>query len=151
MKYIFIDIDGVLNTKSSWNIRYSIKRECVDNLAEIAIFTNARIVLVSTWKPGFEKEYDKCFPEIQKIRDILRDKCTDIYDKCPTLKGRTRNKEIERYRYFNDIEEDYVILDDDISLYEADSEEKGHVYQVNCETGLTKKDVDKISKIKPQV
>ena len=142
MKYIFLDIDGVLNTKSSWKIPYMINPTLVARLGKITEDTDGKIILTSTWKTGFEKELDTCTPQIKALRLKMQDCGYDIWDKCPELKGRTRDKEIERYLYFNPSDK-YVILDDDTSLYDV----KNNLLVVNCETGITEKDVEKAKKM----
>ena len=60
MKVVFLDIDGVLNDASS-RTRCGGYRGIDDgktkNLAKIIQQTGAKIVLVSTWKEGWEKVY----------------------------------------------------------------------------------------------
>ena len=60
MKVIFLDIDGVLNcqsSKSSCNAMLGIDDDKVRRLKEIIEKTNAKIVLISSWKNDWQKIY----------------------------------------------------------------------------------------------
>lgn len=138
-KYIFLDIDGVLNTKSSWTHMYHLDKDKVSILADAAKTAGTEIVLTSTWKNGFEKEYEECTPQIQKLRDMLKVYGMDVSDKTPDLRGRTRDKEIERFLYFHPADK-YVVIDDDSSLFEN----KKNLYLIDCNVGIQDKDVKKI-------
>ena len=140
-KAIFFDIDGVLNTKASWKIPYQLSDSCVEILAELARETKAELILSSTWKLGWNKEYEKCSEQIKSLINKLQKYDIVILGVTPNLKGRSRSKEIERSLYFQPYDS-YIILDDDVSLFE----DKSCLYEVNCETGLTRKDVEKIKK-----
>ena len=52
MKVIFLDIDGVLNYHGS----QIIDATCLSNLKNIVENTNAKIILISTWKQFFDEE-----------------------------------------------------------------------------------------------
>lgn len=59
MKVVFLDIDGVLNEKTSQSrcCGYrGIDDKKVKTLAKIVKATEAKIVLVSTWKEGWQRE-----------------------------------------------------------------------------------------------
>lgn len=57
-KYIFLDIDGVLNSqKTRVNDPKNIDRTLTKNLSVIVKATKAKIVLSSTWR--LEKEWKK--------------------------------------------------------------------------------------------
>ena len=47
MKYIFLDIDGVLNTQDSWIRLYQINQALVKRLSQVVEKTNAKIVDIS--------------------------------------------------------------------------------------------------------
>lgn len=60
MKVIFLDIDGVLNCQNSQSRcggYIGIDNDKVKRLRKIVEATNARIVLVSSWKSRWEREY----------------------------------------------------------------------------------------------
>ena len=59
MRIIFLDIDGVLNYQGS----QLIDEDCLNNLKYIIEKTNAKIVLISTWKQSFD---DEIFSELSE-------------------------------------------------------------------------------------
>lgn len=54
-KYIFLDIDGVLNSEHTWddNITDSISDQYLENLRHIVEKTDAKIILSSSWRIYF--------------------------------------------------------------------------------------------------
>lgn len=92
-------------------------------------------MLISTWKEGFNKDNNS--PQIQHLIDTLSIYGLTINDKTISVKGKTRQEEIEYYIRRNNIK-DYIILDDDISLYNDIS--KINIYIVDYHTGCTEKD-----------
>lgn len=105
-------------------------------------YSPIKIVLISTWKEGFNKDNNS--PQIQHLIDTLSIYGLTINDKTISVKGKTRQEEIEYYIRRNNIK-DYIILDDDISLYNDIS--KINIYIVDYHTGCTEKDNKKILKI----
>lgn len=51
MLYIFLDIDGVLNTSSEWKRMYTLNANCIKNFSEFVkrTKTEVRIVLTSSF------------------------------------------------------------------------------------------------------
>ena len=142
-KYIFLDIDGVLNTKRSWNTNYSLDLSKVRLLSKVVNNTNSKIVLTSTWKNGYDKEHpENSEPHIRKLLSVFRDNNIILVGTTPDLKGRSRDKEIERYLYFHPVDK-YIILDDDESIFDS----KKNLYLINYNIGLTEKDCKEIFKI----
>ena len=79
MKIIFLDIDGVLNcstTKEHCNLFRGIEDNKVALLKEIAIATNALIVLISSWKEHWQKESKLKFLQ-DELANYLDKKFTD--------------------------------------------------------------------------
>lgn len=65
MKVIFLDIDGVLNSRKydsvrNWNEQTDIDVSRLPLLGEIVAATGAEIVLSSTWRVHWEKEESLC-------------------------------------------------------------------------------------------
>lgn len=140
---IFLDIDGVLNASCDWTKPYTIREECLLNFAQLVKkMPSAKIVLTSSWKTGFcSSGSEDNLPQIASLEQKLARYGLHIHDKCPSLKGRTRDKEIERYLYFHP--EPYVIIDDDKKEYEK---QLLHTYFVNAKTGFSKKDIGGVLK-----
>ena len=88
MKIVFLDIDGVLNCQTS-NSRcgayIGIDNDKVKRLRKIVETTNARIVLVSSWRSGWERVYKDDQNELANYLDrklkrerlYILDKTTD--------------------------------------------------------------------------
>lgn len=152
---IFLDIDGVLNTSNSFNTKYEIREENVMLLGQLVDRLSGhgylpKIVLTSTWRLGFDRDYEKCSPQIQRLISKLAVHNLQIFDKTPIYKGKTRDMEIARYIKGYQLEKadfDYIILDDDDSVFDKDALKKLTFYNVNQNTGLSKPDIDKIVKM----
>lgn len=152
---IFLDVDGVLNTTNSRASLYEVKE---DNVKALKILVEklekkgyiAKLILSSTWRIGYEKDLDRCLPQIKRLVMELEEKGLSIYDKTPVFNEQTRDVEIQRYiRGYRLKKEDflYLILDDDVSVFDKETLKKLCFYRVNEKTGLTMTDVAKIMKL----
>ena len=134
---IFLDIDGVLNKKSQWKNMFSLDDVCIKEFCIFAKKINAKIVLTSTWKNGFVESKSKNNSlQIQKLEIYFTSYGLEIIGCTPTLPGRTRDKEIERYIYLNNVSE-YLVVDDDRLLFEKVNKS---FYFINPLKGFTSKD-----------
>lgn len=146
MKYIFLDVDGVLNTSASWVRKmYDINLSSVEVLAQICKKTKAEIVLTSSWKTGFYKRAaaSEWTPQIQALAKQFAKHNISIHDRTPDWKNKRRDEEITAFLDKNPASH-YVILDDDMTLFAPDTK---NLYHVNCTYGLTKYDIKPIVKI----
>lgn len=113
MKVIFLDVDGVLNSKD-WlednRVREenSVNPEKVKLLAEIVQNTNATVVLSSTWR------YIPEHPMLVHLTDILGQNGIKIHSFTPKLNG-DRPKEIKSWIENQSEEIRFISLDDDFS------------------------------------
>lgn len=124
MKVIFLDIDGVLNNRSTverFHGVYGIDEALLELFKRI---TGVKIVLSSTWRM-----YPK---HLKHVRSKL-----EIYDVTPQLCG-PRSKEIKAWLSNHEVT-DYVIIDDDI-----DASIEGHFFQTEWEYGLTEDIVNSV-------
>lgn len=154
MKVIFLDIDGVLNCRTSKS--YCHDDECglitgidsdkVKRLAKIVEATNAKIVLSSDWRVGWEKYYTTRKPSHAKYLDnhLKKKGNLTIFDKTPLSHGGYwRGEEILTYLRSHPDITNYVILDDiffeDFSIKEIEE----HLVLTNAEVGLADADVDR--------
>lgn len=138
MLYIFLDIDGVLNTSSEWKRMYSLNSNCIRNFAEFInkTKTEVRIVLTSSWRTGFSYN-QKSLPHIIALEQELAKYALKLYGKTPVSKDNSREKEIADYIDIYDVK-DYIIVDDDISLF---PNTKQRLYITDARTGFTTKDI----------
>ncbi len=132
MKVIFLDVDGVLNSKQDGN---TIKLRTDSHfrlLQYIVEATGARIVLSSSWRAGFAR-----------VKNILSDRLKEygleIMDSTPVLSGVScRGEEIRQWLSDNEQSvEKFVILDDDADMAEFT---ETNLVQTDSEVGLQEKD-----------
>ena len=126
MKVIFLDIDGVLNTKETYDNIYRthgflstmevpIDKFRLEYLKTIIDETDAKIVLSSSFRHFFIKQEDKLVPASikgKKLYDCFLKYGMDIYDVTP-INGYTREEEIKEWLINNEEVEDFIIIDDD--------------------------------------
>ena len=160
LKVVFLDIDGVLNSRES--LRRRSKLSCkriinideidypaepmVSNLNKILKETNARIVVSSTWRllhPVFDTATEKIKSlKSNSLESIFRN-CgiqARIMDITPNIKfGGHRGLDIEAWLKDNKVER-YVILDDTDEFFEN---QKPYFVQTTFEKGLTVELADK--------
>ncbi|MBO5287071.1 MAG: hypothetical protein J6B34_02995 [Clostridia bacterium] len=115
MKVIFLDIDGVLNSR-----RYDLTRGGDDGnidktrlplLKEIVDKTGAKIVLSTTWRTNWDKDESKLTEKGKELRSTLLEYGLEIYDKTPDIDLNERPKEIMAWLEKNEVD-GFVIIDD---------------------------------------
>lgn len=137
MRIIFFDVDGVLNQLQKWHI----DDNCVRLLSKL-VDKETKLVLISSWRSGLERNLSDCSPQVKKLRESLQKYGTDVIYK--TQKLGDRRKEVEDYLRGKHVDS-YIVLDDDKSEY---SSVKGiNFYEVSCKYGLTNSDIEKIRKV----
>lgn len=118
MKVIFLDIDGVCNnhhSRSRCQGYIGIDDDKVVLLKQIADATDAKIVLSSTWRLGYNKQGH----HLEKMAEYLKKKFAkqglSVYDVTPDFKhmGWKRGEEILDWLVKHPDVEKYVILDDE--------------------------------------
>lgn len=126
MKIIFLDVEGVLNTKETYERIYRIYGHTTMIDTEIDKFrlgylktiidnTGAKIVLSSSFRYFFTKEDDKLYPTSlkgKKLYDNFKRFGIEIYDITPTNMN-SREEQIKEWLLNNDDVESFVIIDDD--------------------------------------
>ncbi len=119
MKILFLDIDGVLNSRAYDRKRNLDEQTNIDEtrlplLKEIIDATDAKIVLSSTWRQHWDKDSNRCGVGGRYINRIFAKFGLAIYDKTPNLGiGALRRDEIQKW--LDDIDQDiesFVIIDD---------------------------------------
>lgn len=113
MKVIFLDVDGVLNSKD-WlennrvRTENNVNPEKVKLLAEIVKNTNATVVLSSTWR------YIPEHPMFSYLVDILGQNGIKIHSFTPKLEG-DRPKEIKAWIEKQTEKVQFISIEDDFS------------------------------------
>lgn len=137
---IALDIDGVLNTRTSGQV---IDRDCAENLDSILANTGARILLISSWR----KVVHNGDMTLDGFELALRMAGVGNARMGGTLGGgadrdSTRYQQIERWMRRNAHRAPLVILDD-----EQVGEPTDKLILVNPNTGLTREDASQAIEI----
>ena len=124
-KYIFLDIDGVLNSEHTLNescenmdqkIASIISDQLVKNLSYVVEKTDAKIILSSSWRVYFNENTKKPINLFALILLAALDKHNlEIHDMTPFIKGQFSNErglEIKTYIDKHNIK-NYVVIDDE--------------------------------------
>ena len=119
MKVIFLDIDGVLNSraydrKRNWNEQTDIDETRLPLIKEIVDATDAKIVLSSTWRQHWDKDPNCCDEDGRYINKTFAKFGLAIFDKTPDL-GITALRREEISKWLEETKQDiesFVIIDD---------------------------------------
>jgi hypothetical protein len=139
MKYVFLDIDGVLNAPGDKNLICDV----IDNyklelLKKLISKTNSKVVIISS-----RRIY-------KDDRDLLLRALDDIYDDLSfisyNMNYKYRKDEINLFLSNNSCD-GYVILDDIDSNYTKDSKMINHFIHINGMIGFTINDYNKALEI----
>lgn len=113
----FFDIDGVLNTSSSWGRQYSLRRDLAANLCSFVKERNLDLIMTSSWRIGFISPMDKDnLPQIKQLEKIMAEYGATIKGKTPIFKGKARDLEINRYLACHPYDR-VIVIDDDRGEY----------------------------------
>lgn len=134
--YVFLDIDGVLNTRKDWGKPFTINPACVKEFCNV--FAGSRVVLTSSWKNGFVGYHNPanldCIKEIERIFDQHDIKIIGKVDNI-------ENREAAVRAYVNTHKIDqYLIIDDDKSLFPT---QKTNICFTDERKGFSRKDYKK--------
>ncbi len=144
--YVFLDVDGVLNTEADWARKvYSLDSKCVDSFCKLLNSLNEpKVVLSSTWRNGIARDGTTAV-HIDDLIKALKPSGIKSLDKTGIAPDGSRTKEIEHYLRRH-TEDSYIILDDDPELFEQ-RENTPHLYLTSSKTGLTDMDVKRSLKL----
>ena len=140
MKFIFLDVDGVLNsertTALSPNGYIGISSSLVKKLAKIVKATDAKIILSSTWKRSEDEDFKYLARKLMQQELYMSGKTHEpnnaLWHRGLGIKEYLNNHECDAY----------VIIDDEL----FDFQEEGlleHAVITNATQGLTNSDVEK--------
>lgn len=127
--FIFLDVDGVLNTSDQWKRMYQLDPQCISRFADFvkSLKGNVRIILTSSWKNGFDPAGNHT-PQIQSLIDSLSSYGIRILGKTLNREDGNRAQEIADYITDHKLEKDYcIVIDDDPNIFISD-------LPTNCKT-----------------
>jgi len=123
LKVLFLDLDGVINSRSSTDFRnnlWPVDPYMAFMVGKIQLDTGCVVVLSSAWRL-----HPKGIEAANKI--------VDIYDRTPFLSG-NRGSEIQAWLDKHPEVEKYAILDDDSDMLES---QLPNFFKTTFEYGLT--------------
>ena len=134
-KLIFLDIDGVLNHSESND---AIDGECLNNLAEIVKGTGAHVILISSWKCGWNKiGKNKQDEDGNYLDERFKEVGIKIFDKTSRYAGGRTIEVVDWIMKFNS--DSYIILDDDSGHYSDTKLEEHFIHTSYYDGGLKRK------------
>lgn len=118
--FIFLDIDGVLNTSAQWKKIYQLDNGCIARFNEyiraLSMKGSVRIILTSSWKNGFDPAGHHT-PQIQALIAKLN---VPILGKTENRADGDRAAEINDYIQNHKLEhEECIVIDDDPDLFRS--------------------------------
>lgn len=149
MKVIFLDFDGVLNSEASF--RYEMRRKVLnvaETLSQVACSNlqyvldqdaDVKLVITSTWRKVFSMD---------KIKNILNSYGVNpsrVLDKTPATMNGDRAHEINLWLDDHPNVTTFVVLDDDPSVVNVQTEGRGFVFPTTAEDGFLFKDAKVIA------
>lgn len=134
-KFIFLDVDGVLNNIASFDHGEHISLDCTRNLRKVLdAVPDCGIILSSTWRIGLEIQHlSEMFSWFGIYRMVGRTKILDGF----------RGREIQHFLDNFPVKQ-YVILDDDSDFL---NHQKLFHIKTDAEVGLTEAQAGKVIKI----
>ena len=155
MKIIFLDVDGVLNNENTKASAPSgcmgVEDKLISKLVKIVTETDAKIVLTSDWKIGWESFDIYCSEDAKYLNRKLKkyglkisSKTYDdhVYDRFFEDRGKGIHKFLEKVQNV----ESYVVIDDH-TFTDFDDEIMSHLVLTDYKIGLTDEDVAKVISI----
>lgn len=142
MKFLFLDVDGVLNSGN--NDFGSVEKDKLDRVKTIVKETDAKVVLSSSWRFGEDcSENSNAKRQYDNLISSLNTVGIEVYSQTPKLPD-GRGYEIQKW-LLDSIEKDgirvegFAILDDEEAkyLYPMDA----HLVQTDSDIGLTDKEM----------
>ena len=144
MKVIFLDIDGVLNNQNTRTVTFDgwcfVDDYLVARLARLVHETNAKIILSSTWRDGWNRKDETLNePFFNQLRDKFKEYKLEIWDALPLPMMSRRSQAIKKYfeTYHGPHIDSYVILDD----WNDMDEFTNHFVWINPRYGIRDEDI----------
>lgn len=136
IKVIFLDIDGVLNNRKTFEkYRKSIiwDKECIDRLNKITRITGAKIVISSMWR--IYDEHTHAYENRMGIEGNIIGETPNLFWQ---IKDTCRGDEIQLWLDKNPYVSKFIILDDDNDMGHL----LPHLIQTDTHIGLTNEETE---------
>lgn len=137
--YVFLDVDGVLNTEADWRVPFSLNKSC---LARFELWCKRQqtkklqVVLSSTWKNGYSR-FGACSVPVQRLVDYLNNMGIEVVGRTMTCEDEDRAAEITEYIVRHNLNpHDCIVLDDDRSIFKSTLPEGVQFPPINCKRGI---------------
>ena len=144
--WLFLDVDGVLNTEADWQRPFPFNTRCVRafqaSLKELRkCFAEVSIILSSSWRSGWDPANQP-----QHIRELCRE--VPVVGITPqagasSQKGQ-RGREIRHYLKMHGSPEAFLILDDDQRLFTDEDRAELPILFTDAKHGFTSKDGERM-------
>ena len=148
IKVIFLDFDGVLNSKMYFethsSVGLAIDSTRLELLKRIVLGTNAKIVLSTSWRAHWDKEDSLCDDVGREVNRILAEKDIVIFDKISDDSG-SRYEKISDWLENHPSVTKFVVLDD--TPFEKGVLKNHFVLTSNLRHGLDEADVETAMRI----
>lgn len=119
-RFIFLDIDGVLNTSAQWKRPYRLDDGCVSRFVRYVRSQSSesvRIILTSSWKHGFDFAGHHS-PQIGELLRKFSSAGLKVLGKTGDRTDGDRAGEINDFIKSHRLEEEScIVIDDDASLF----------------------------------
>lgn len=155
-RYIFLDVDGVLNSDSTTeytpNGFVGVSNENIEVLKKILNVSGAKIILTSTWRLDWERNYENCATDGKYLVDRLKEFGIEITDKIPGEERLAyRGEEIDTYVKQHNLK-NWIVIDDeyffDFNMYQIYSEgENPRLLMTDYRYGLQPSDIVKVKSL----
>ena len=118
--HIFLDVDGVLNTKAQWGKMYYLDDKCIKRFGLFAQrMGDCRVILSSSWRNGFSYDGNHA-KHVKELILLLNQYGVQVEGKTPVCENGDRAKEIASYiRMKQFLPEKCIIVDDDKSIFKS--------------------------------
>ena len=137
--FIFLDVDGVLNTVSQWKRPYSLNDACIaafDEYVHSLPTNDFKIILTSSWKSGFDFSGNHT-PQIRELVDKLAAYGLSIISKTENI-GDDRAEEINDYIRKHHLEQyQCIVVDDDPGIFRSKLLDNCKMLWIDAKTGFT--------------
>ena len=114
MKIIFLDIDGVLNSRRFDREEHdgNIDRSRLELLHELVEKSGATVVLSSSWRYHWDKDREHCDEIGVELERVFKEYGIELYDKTPRLSGHRPNEIMKWLEDNRGTWDSFVVIDD---------------------------------------